>query len=1060
MAPHAPRGRLLLTLLAALLSVSPAQAQDSTFWKAFDWRNIGPANMSGRITDVEGVPGGRVFYLASAAGGIWKTVNSGTSFIPLFTDERVVSMGDIAIAPSDTSIIWAGTGEEDSRNSISPGAGVYKSTDGGRTWQLMGLEKTQAIGRILIHPTNPDIVWVAALGAIWNHNPERGLYKTADGGRTWRAVKQISDRAGFVDIAMHPDNPDVLFASSWERVRGPYFLKSGGPGSALWKSTDGGETWTEVAGGGFPETELGRIGIAISPSNPDVMYTMVEAAAAEEGGERLSGLYRSADGGRTWERTNSNNVRPFYYSQVRVDPQDPDRVYWSSTPVNYSNDGGRTAGTTTVGIHVDHHAMWIDPLDPKHIIVGNDGGIAITWDRGGNWDFVNNFAIGQFYAISYGMEIPYTVCGGLQDNGSWCGPSRRADGVIDNHMWATINGGDGFYTAQDPVDHHVVYAESQGGNMARLNLRTGERTSLRKPSWIDRWRVFEDSILIYGEGDLTPVVQRRIEALRERQRADSATYDLRYNWNTPFFISTHDPRVFYAGANRVLKSSNRGDDLQPISPDLTYADTMKIRISTRETGGITPDATGAETYGTIVTLAESPLRGGWLYAGTDDGRVWMTRDDGANWTEVTDRLPGVPANTYVSRIEPSWHDENVFYVTFDGHRTGDFTPYVFMTTDGGRSFGSIAGNLPRGSIDFVHVIREDPVNPNLLFVGTDVGAYVSLDRGATWRRFMEDMGSTPVHDLKVHPRDHELIAGTHGRSLLVVDILPLQQMRGTRPPQEITFFAPKPGLQYGDIWIGGESAGQRVFEGENVEYGAELTYWIPEAAAAVTTQDDADRRSSTDRQGSGDPAGNGAEATARQQRPQAEIVILDAQGDTVQTLTGPADAGLHRVYWNFRVRDTDDEPLSRSERADSIAFMARANAIADSLVASGADSAAVARIRTAIATGDIRSLFRRGGRGSERGDPLRPGETPPAASAAGGDVADLGRAMWQQLRREGGAVSRGMEVVSGGGFFGGGSEPPAPPGRYTVRIEMNGQTLTQPLDVLRAPGYTEDLTAQ
>ena len=541
-----------------------------------------------------------------------------------------------------------------------------------------------------------------------------------------------------------------------------------------------------MRGGGLPETTKGRINIAVAASDPKVMYLMVEAdttpnprptpgTAAQT---RPSGLYRSADGGATWERTNRNNVRPFYYSQVRVDPKDPNRVYWSSTPVNYSNDGGKTVGNATVGIHVDHHAMWIDPTNPNHFIVGNDGGIAITWDKGGTYDFPNILPLGQFYNISYGMEFPYTVCGGLQDNGSWCAPSRRRQGDLTNADWTNVGGGDGFVTQQDPREP-IVYVESQGGNMSRLDLRTNERTSLQRPDFRPRYQMFEDSIVIERPDTARPesaAQRRRIDDLRRRQRADSTDQALRFNWNTPFLLSQHNPSTFYAGANKVLKSTNRGENLLPISPDLSTRDTMKIRISTGTTGGITPDVTGAETHCTIVSLAESPFRPGLLYAGTDDGKVWLTRNDGGTWEDVTGRFPGVPANTYVSRIEPSRFDSATFYVTFDNHRRGDYTPYVFVTTDFGRTFGSIAANLPKGGPDFVHVIREDPTNRNLLFVGTDVGAYVSLNRGKSWQRFMTGLPTVPVHDLKIHPRDHELIAGTHGRSIWIVDIAPLQQL--------------------------------------------------------------------------------------------------------------------------------------------------------------------------------------------------------------------------------------------------------------------------------------------
>ena len=495
--------QLTVAALAAVVTAGPfaASAQlteqvPDQVWETFRWRSVGPTNMGGRMTDVEGLPSpSKTFYVAAAAGGIWKTTNNGITFRSIFDDPRVVAMGDLAIASSDPSQIWAGTGEEDSRNSISAGGGIFKSTDGGDSWEFKGLRETQVIGRVVVHPLDPDIVFVAALGQIWGSNPERGLYRTTDGGDTWDLVKFISDKAGFVDVALRPGDPNTLFAASWERVRGPWFLNSGGPGSALWKSADGGTTWTEVAGNGFPTAMKGRIGIAISESNPDVMFTMVEAEE-EEDGSGGNGLYRSEDGGDSWEKVNDANSRPFYYSQVRVDPQDPDRVYFSSTPVQFSNDGGRTAGTTTNGIHVDHHAMWIDPVDPERIVVGNDGGVAITWDKGGNWRYLNTMALGQFYDVSYNMEKPYRVCGGLQDNGTWCGPSRLSRGQISKYHWANISGGDGFVTTQDAEDPNLVWAESQGGNMRRINLATRESTSLRRPRWQDLWRPLQDSIAV------------------------------------------------------------------------------------------------------------------------------------------------------------------------------------------------------------------------------------------------------------------------------------------------------------------------------------------------------------------------------------------------------------------------------------------------------------------------------------------------------------------------------------------------------------------------------------
>ena len=1077
-------GALVLLLAFSAMAEAQNAAPDSAFLAGMRWRPIGPANMSGRVSDIEGLPSpSRTFYVASVAGGIWKTTNGGTTFRPLFQNERVVSMGDLAIAPSDSLQLWAGTGEEDSRNSISPGGGIYKSTDGGNTWKLMGLEKTEHIARIVVHPTNPNVVYVAAMGATWRNNPERGLYKTTDGGQTWQLVKFISDKAGFIDLSMDPTNPEVLFAASWERVRTPYSLNSGGPGSALWKTTDGGRSWTEVKGGGFPATMKGRIGIAIAPSNARVIYALVEAENAEgrdngcrAPGKGGCGLYRSTDGGNTWEWMNGNSVRPFYYSQVRVDVANPDRVYWSSTPVNYSTDGGKTVGNATVGLHVDHHAMWLDPKNPNHFIVGNDGGIGITWDKGGTYDFVNNFPIGQFYNISYDMRVPYWVCGGLQDNGSWCGPSRKASGVITNHDWFSFNGGDGFGTQQDPRQWWIIYGTSQGGNMARRDLRTGERTQLRKPNWLDRYRTFEDSIVI-ERGDtartLTPEAQRRIADLRTRQVEDSVAFNLRWNWNTPFFLSRHNPDVFYAGANRVMKSTKRGDDLQPISPDLTTRDSMKIRVSTRTTGGITPDVTGAETYSTIVSLNESPVRAGVLFAGTDDGKVWTSPDDGRTWNDLTARFNRlVPANTYVSRIEPSRADVNRFYVTFDNHRNGDFTPYVFVTDNGGRSFRSIAGNLPRGGPDFVHVIREDPVNANLLYVGTDVGVYMSTNRGGSWQKFMTGLPTTPVHDLRIHPRDRELIAGTHGRSIWVVDVAPLQQFN----QRLVAANAPvlldaKPALGYQDVPVGGESMGHKSFQAQSPPFGAELTYYVPKGysvPAAATTAAAGDQN--------GDTARSQQRGGAR-----AQVIVLNAKGDTMQSAQGILTSGLHRVYWNLRQRPEPRRPLSPAEKRDSALLEPRITFVVDSLVKGGVArdtvDAALRAWRNAQRTGAGGGFFGGGGQGggsstsmATTGGPLsgaigvyaeRPGETTPitprpgaAGGGGGGGFGFVPPGVDADVYRTLNAVLRlpdrpNLRAAGGGGGGGFGAQPLVDPGEYTVILKVGDQTQTQKITVVK-----------
>ena len=1107
--PCAPRRSIpvaLATLVLAILAGPGPIAGQLTeqvpddVWETFRWRSVGPTNMGGRVTDVEGLPSpSKTFYVATAAGGIWKTTNNGITFRSIFNEARVAAMGDIAIAPGDPSQIWAGTGEEDSRNSISAGGGIFKSTDGGDSWEFKGLKETQVIGRIVVHPLDPDIVFVAALGHIWGSNPERGLYRTTDGGDTWELVKFISDKAGFVDVAFRPGDPNTLFAASWERVRGPWFLNSGGPGSALWKSTDGGNTWTEVSGNGFPTTMKGRIGIAISHSDPDIMFTMVEAEEEEaeageeaetgeetEAGEEAeigeeaeasqgqpasggNGLYRSEDGGVTWEKVNDANSRPFYYSQVRVDPQDPDRVYFSSTPVQFSSDGGRTAGTTTNGIHVDHHAMWIDPVDPERIVVGNDGGVAITWDKGGNWRYLNTMALGQFYDISFNMEKPYRVCGGLQDNGTWCGPSRLSRGDISKYHWATISGGDGFVTAQDPEDPKLVWAESQGGNMRRLNLATRESSSLQRPNWESAWRPLQDSIVLLldaGAAEDDPA----ITALREQASADSASHIMRWNWNTPFFQSIHDRANFYAAGSSVVKSTDFGDELKILSPDLSYADPEKIEVSTRTTGGITVDATGAETHATITALAESPLVQGLLYAGTDDGRVWMSPDDGGEWVELTDRFEGVPEGTYVSRVEPSRHDAQRVYVSFDGHRTNDFTPYVYVSDDGADSFRSIAAGLPTGAPDFVHVVREDPRNENLLFVGTDVGVYASLDRGTTWRRFMESLPAVPVHDLRIHPRDRELIAGTHGRSIWIVDIAPLQDLTAQVLADGAAAFEPAPAFQFGEEARGGESYGQAWFSRPTPGANGRISYYIgeevAEAIAAAAEEEEAAEEEAEGEDEAGEvavveagPGGRGAGPPGSPMRrgPQVEITVSDADGEVVQTLSGPAGAGLHTVTWNMRGPAPATEPLSPSERRDSIQIAGRARVVADSLIEAGWDEEPLRRM-IGVFTGESSPQAVFGGFGGGFGggagqgrDPEVFQERPGESMRGGGRRGGGGNPNFNQMRELAELIRPGVGTrgLFGGRRGGGGQGELVEAGSYTVTVKIGERELTRTLVVER-----------
>ncbi len=1041
------RSALKLVVLSAAAAAPLAAQLDSATVAGFRWRNIGPANHQGRIVDVAGIPfPSRTLYVATAGGGVWKSTNAGTTFRPIFENERVSSGGMLAIAPSDTNTVYHGTGEPNSRNSISPGAGIWKTTNGGRTWEFLGLKETQHIGRVVVDPNNKDIVYVAALGAAWATNKERGLYKTVDGGKTWQLKKFINDSTGFIDVALDPRDSKVVWAASYQRIRGPYFQYSGGKGSALWKSTDAGETWTEVKGGGLPETTKGRIGIAIAASNPDFIYLMLEADTVAnpkkdpkvKAQKSPSGLWRTTDGGKTWEKRDDNNVRPFYYSQVRVSPVNPERVFWSSTPVKYSNDGGKTSGNATVGIHVDHHAMWIDPRDPQHIVVGNDGGVSQTWDGGGNWDANNILPIGQYYNVSVDNAIPYNVCGGAQDNGSWCGPSRRKQGTITNSMWFTFNGGDGFVTANDPTNPDIIYGESQGGNIGRYRVSTGERTALVKPQWRPKYMQWEDSLLVDRPDTTKPMTKEQVkrqQALRAAQKKDSIDTDLRWNWNTPFFLSPHNPSVFYTAANRVLKSTRQGDDLFFISPDLSYADTTKARISMRTTGGITIDATGAETFGTVVSLNESPVRPGILYAGTDDGRLWSTINDGGSWTEHTANVKGVPAGTYVSRIEPSRFDSLTFYVSYDNHRRGDFTPYVVMTRDGGKSFTSIAGNLPTGGPDYVYVIREDTRNPNLLFVGTDVGVYASLDKGMSWSKFMTGLPTTPVLDLVIHPRDGELVAATHGRSFWIVDISALQQVDAKVAAAPVHLFKPRTAFQWGEKPFNGESVGQNLFQVPSPQYGAEITYKLAQSNSG-----------------------------------QVRVVIQDASGDTLRTLNGPGGAGIQRVTWDFRGKTPPSPKLSPAEVRDSINNVRKIITALDSIEKEGTlPKPLLDRFRTGLTGGPeamqamVQGFGGFGGGGGGFGAQAgrwqdRPGETAaaaPGAAGAGRGGAAAGPPDQQQLMSVLQAVAgrSGMAMFfGGGGRRGGGGAPLVGTGDYLVSITVGGQTSKQVLRVERVSG--------
>lgn len=995
--------------IAALASTATlrAQAPDAATLASLKWRAIGPVNMAGRLTDVEANPKNpKVFYVSGAGGGVWKTVNAGTTFFSVWDKAPIASIGDIALAPSNADIVWVGTGESNSRNSVAPGYGIYKSADGGVNWQSMGLEKTQHIGRIVIHPTNPNIVYVAALGALWTSNPERGLFKTIDGGKTWALSKFISDKAGFIDVAMDPRDPNTLYAASYERFRKPAFLSSGGPGSSLWKTTNGGQSWTEIKGGGFPGTAKGRMNIQIAASNSNIVYVMVEADSVR--GQKpqmlLSGLYRSMDAGKTWKWISTVNNRPFYFSQIRVDPKNPNRIYRGAVDFAFSDDGGYSWKLSMVGNHEDYHGMWIDPNDPEHFIIAGDAGLFQTWDRGGTFDSINNMPMGQFYGISYDYQVPYRVCGGLQDNGSSCGVSRRKNGQLQMTDWFALFAADGLQTAQDWYDPDNVYFESQGGNIQRRNLATGESFNIKARS-VNTQQFTTQIAAIKGDGStpLTADQQRQVDDLRARMKREAADPQAaaRWNWNTPFILSVHDHNVFYSGADKLFKSVEKGLNPRAISGDLSRADAMWMRVSSGVdadgnpaadgSGGITRDATGAEENSTIVNINESTIRAGLLYVGTDDGKVWLTRNDGGTWEDLSDHFPGAPPMSYIAKVDASHHDSATVYVARENHRENDFKPYVYVSNDWGKTFRAINGNLPDGSgaPASTYVIREDPVNPNLLYVGTETGIYASLNKGQNWFSISGNMPVVPVYDLQVHPRDHELIAGTHGRAIWILDVSQLQQMNMAVLAKSAHLFDPSPAFQYGQTLPPSEPRAQRGWKGDGGPNGAEIAYRL---SAPVT-------------------------GTVR-------VLIVNAKGDTIARLNGGTAAGVNKVTWNFALAAADGAGRGGIDPAIAAQF------------AGGRGGRGAFADTTQVA-------------GFPRGFNPRPAESLGAADSSGAPTA-----VQRALAESGGRGGRGGRGGGGGGGGGrGAAAATAETGDYRVVLDVGGAKQTSVLRVVRVqPG--------
>jgi len=721
---HAFRVAGLAAALLALPAVGRGQDVkiDSETFGGLQPRNIGAAAMSGRIAAMDAVEGDRLtLYVGAASGGLWKSVDGAITFKPVF-DKHCQSIGAVAIDRGDVKTVWVGTGESWVRNSVSLGDGIYKTTDGGDTWQHLGLEGSERIARIVIDPQRSDTVYAAVTGHLWDAHPERGVYRTRDGGKSWQRVLFVNENTGCADIAMDPEDPRTLYAAMWQFRRQPWTFSSGGPGSGLYKSTDGGDTWKRL-GAGLPAGELGRCALSVSPARTSRVYAFVES--------KNSAMYRSDDKGETWTMLSTASgviSRPFYFSYVVADPKDPDRVYKPATGLFVSDDGARTFSGIGGGVHSDFHALWVNPNDTDEIWVGTDGGLYTTADRGNTWRFIGGLPLSQFYHVSFDMEWPYNVYGGLQDNGSWTAPSRKQGGIANRH-WRVLGGGDGFWAFQDPTDPDITYVEYQGGNVLRVRKSTGET--------------------------------KEVKPFRAK---DEPEY--RFNWNTPIHVSPTRSGTLYLGAQFLFRSRDRGDTWERISPDLTTNDPLKQKQ--KDSGGITPDNSTAENHTTIFTISESPKNADVVWVGTDDGNVQVTRDAGKTWTLVSRKIPGLPPSTWVTTVEASHVAEGTAYATFDGHQTGDMKTHVYKTTDFGRTWQSIATADLKGH---AHVVREDLVKPEILFLGTEQGLWLSIDGGGQWSQIKGEFPNVAVRDLAIHPREHDLVIATHGRGVWILDDL-------------------------------------------------------------------------------------------------------------------------------------------------------------------------------------------------------------------------------------------------------------------------------------------------
>ena len=833
-----PVRRLAALCLLVVLAMSPsrpAHAQASPAPAADSWkldsdtfeglraRALGPGVMSGRVSCIDGVSGERnTLWVGTAGGGVWRSKDNGTTWSPVF-DRYAMSIGAIRVAARDPKLVWVGTGETWARNSVGYGDGVYKTTDGGDSWTSVGLEKTERIARIVIHPTRADTVLVAATGPLFADSEERGVYRTTDGGKTWTKTLYIDARTGAADLAMDPQNPDVIYASMWSVRRQGWTFASGGPGSGLYKSVDCGKTWRRLVNG-LPSGDLGRIGVAVSPARASRVYAVVEA--------KKTAFYWSDDAGEHWEKGNDSNAdvtwRPFYFANVTPDPKLFDRVYKGGLNLSASEDGGRTftrvgGGGGGAPYHSDLHAVWVDPKNTEFMVIGTDGGVYVSLDRGNTWRPCQNIPVGQFYHVSYDMKLPYNVYGGLQDNGTWSAPSTRSGGV-PNRMWESLLGGDGFWAFPDARDPDVVYCEYQGGHLSRVRLSTGETKDVQP---------------LRGRGDPT----------------------LRFNWNAPLHIGASG--ALYMGAQYLYRTKDMGDTWEKISPDLSTNDPAKLQQD--KSGGLSVDNSSAENHCTIYAIGESPKDPNVVWVGTDDGNLQLTRDGGRTWTNVCKALPALPACTWISYVAPSPHDAGTCFVTADGHMLGDFTPHVFVTRDFGKTWGPLATPEMKG---YAHVVLQDPVNPELLFAGTEWGLYGSLDGGKQWAQVRAGIPNVAVRDLAIQPREGDLLVATHGRGIYVIDDLsPLRSLTHDKLSADAAFLATRPNV----LSIPRQEQrynGSTDWAGDELPEAAIVTYYLKKRHLI------------------GD----------------LKLEVFDDAGKKLATINGGRRRGINRVEWPMRLK--------------------------------------------------------------------------------------------------------------------------------------------------------------